>query len=71
MGQKTNLTRSELKCLAAGILGSEEAAQAWLLEPRREFDGHSAEEMLETDIGCGQVAMELQRLETRPYQPAK
>lgn len=63
MGQKTQLTRTELEYLAREILGSEEAAQAWLREPRREFDDHSADELLETDLGCGQVAMALQRLE--------
>lgn len=63
MGQKTLLTRNELRYLAADILGSTEAAQAWLLEPRQEFDGCSAEEILDTDLGFGQVVMELRRLE--------
>lgn len=63
MGQTTRLTRTELEYLAREILGSEEAAKAWLMEPRREFDDRSACELLETDLGCGQVVMALQRLE--------
>lgn len=71
MEQPTKLTHEELRLLATRIFGSEDKARAWLTEPRPEFDNQSAKELLDTDIGCGQVAMELKRLENNAQTSAR
>ena len=67
MGTPSSHTRAKLEELATTVLGSPEAAKAWLFEPRDEFQGIAASELINTDIGCGRVAMELQRIENQKF----
>lgn len=67
MDTKSSQTKVKLEELAVTVLGSTEAANAWLVEPRAEFEGIAASDLINTDIGCGRVAMELQRLENQKF----
>lgn len=53
----------DLEARAIGALGSTPVAWKWLQEPRREFDGLSARELMLTDLGREQVEMAVERLE--------
>lgn len=67
MGTPSSHTKAKLEELATTVLGSREAAKSWFVEPRDEFQGIAASELIKTDIGCGRVAMELQRIENRKF----
>jgi putative toxin-antitoxin system antitoxin component (TIGR02293 family) len=48
---------------AAEVLGSEEKASRWLHSPNRALGGRRPLDMVDTDLGAGQVAAALGRIE--------
>lgn len=49
--------------LAAAVLGSDEKAAAWLRRPNRALEGRAPLELLDSDLGAGQVEDLLGRIE--------
>jgi putative toxin-antitoxin system antitoxin component (TIGR02293 family) len=57
------LRAAKLYALAVEVLGGEEKAKTWLLKPRKIFDGYSAMDLMQSEVGAEVVQEKLCQLD--------